>query len=139
MISHLDHLVLTTTDEAACVDFYTRVLGMTLEPFCTGGDPALNGLLAGTGGFTITTPPPRLPHLRAGRHQALRVTGHSWCQRAHSVEPRGDAGPHQGRLKPPGAKKLSNQQLVTLVLLEEKAIFIFFQVTTQVAFQLEAQ
>ncbi|SDN00878.1 VOC family protein [Polaromonas sp. JS666] len=38
MISSLDHLVLTTSDEAACVDFYTRVLGMTLETF-TGGTP----------------------------------------------------------------------------------------------------
>lgn len=38
MISHLDHLVLTTNDESACVDFYTRVLGMTLETF-TGGTP----------------------------------------------------------------------------------------------------
>lgn len=38
MISHLDHLVLTTSDEAACMDFYTRVLGMTLETF-TGGTP----------------------------------------------------------------------------------------------------
>jgi catechol 2,3-dioxygenase-like lactoylglutathione lyase family enzyme len=26
MIDHLDHLVLTTSREAACVDFYTRVL-----------------------------------------------------------------------------------------------------------------
>ncbi len=33
MIDHLDHLVLTTTDEARCVDFYVRVLGMTLETF----------------------------------------------------------------------------------------------------------
>jgi len=38
MISHLDHLVLTTADEAACTDFYTRVVGMTLETF-TGGTP----------------------------------------------------------------------------------------------------
>ncbi len=38
MIDHLDHLVLTTAHEAACVDFYTRVLGMTLETF-TGGSP----------------------------------------------------------------------------------------------------
>jgi catechol 2,3-dioxygenase-like lactoylglutathione lyase family enzyme len=38
MISSLDHLVLTTSDEKACVDFYTRVLGMTLETF-TGGTP----------------------------------------------------------------------------------------------------
>ena len=40
MISHLDHLVLTTAREAACVDFYTRVLGMTLETFTPkGGQP----------------------------------------------------------------------------------------------------
>jgi len=38
MIDRLDHLVLTTSREAACVDFYTRVLGMTLETF-TGGSP----------------------------------------------------------------------------------------------------
>ena len=38
MISHLDHLVLTTAGEAACIDFYTRVLGMALESF-TGGNP----------------------------------------------------------------------------------------------------
>ena len=38
MIDHLDHLVLTTAHEAACIDFYTRVLGMTLETF-TGGSP----------------------------------------------------------------------------------------------------
>ena len=37
MISHLE--VLTTTDEAACVDFYTRVLGMTLETFVGGSPP----------------------------------------------------------------------------------------------------
>ena len=36
MIDHLDHLVLTTTDRAACVDFYTRVLGMQLETFAGG-------------------------------------------------------------------------------------------------------
>jgi catechol 2,3-dioxygenase-like lactoylglutathione lyase family enzyme len=33
MIDHLDHLVLTTTDETACIDFYTRVIGMHLERF----------------------------------------------------------------------------------------------------------
>jgi len=26
MIDHLDHLVLTTSNEAACIDFYTRAL-----------------------------------------------------------------------------------------------------------------
>ena len=36
MIDHLDHLVLTTSREAACIDFYTRVLGMTLETFGSG-------------------------------------------------------------------------------------------------------
>jgi catechol 2,3-dioxygenase-like lactoylglutathione lyase family enzyme len=36
MIDHLDHLVLTTADRAACVDFYTRVLGMRLETFAGG-------------------------------------------------------------------------------------------------------
>ncbi|MFM8608855.1 MAG: VOC family protein [Burkholderiaceae bacterium] len=39
MISHLDHLVLTTADEAACVDFYTRVMGMRLESFIGGTPP----------------------------------------------------------------------------------------------------
>ena len=40
MIDHLDHLVLTTTDEAACIDFYTRVMGMRLERFVA-GTPAI--------------------------------------------------------------------------------------------------
>ncbi len=38
MIGHLDHLVLTTSRESACIDFYTRVIGMKLESF-TGGTP----------------------------------------------------------------------------------------------------
>src|SRR5882672_12470484 len=36
MIDHLDHLVLTTGNREACVDFYTRVLGMNLETFAGG-------------------------------------------------------------------------------------------------------
>ena len=36
MIDHLDHLVLTTSRKEACIDFYTRVLGMTLETFGEG-------------------------------------------------------------------------------------------------------
>ena len=40
MIDHLDHLVLTTFNEEACVDFYTRVMGMTLESF-VGGTPSV--------------------------------------------------------------------------------------------------
>ena len=38
MIDHLDHLVLTTADEQACVRFYVDALGMRLETF-TGGTP----------------------------------------------------------------------------------------------------
>lgn len=33
MIDHLDHIVLTTADEAACIRFYTDVMGMALETF----------------------------------------------------------------------------------------------------------
>lgn len=36
MIDHLDHLVLTTSNEDACVRFYTEILGMTLETFGEG-------------------------------------------------------------------------------------------------------
>ena len=39
MIDHLDHLVLTTSKEAECVDFYTRVLGMKLDSFIGGTPP----------------------------------------------------------------------------------------------------
>ena len=40
-----------------------------------GTGPALNDLLANTVDFTITTPPPLLPHIRAGKLKALMVTG----------------------------------------------------------------
>ena len=36
MIDRLDHLVLTTTDEAACLRFYVDGLGMALETFGAG-------------------------------------------------------------------------------------------------------
>lgn len=36
MIHHLDHLVLTTTNEQACIDFYVGLLGMTFETFGQG-------------------------------------------------------------------------------------------------------
>ena len=36
MIDHLDHVVLTTAHTRECIDFYTRVLGMTLERFGEG-------------------------------------------------------------------------------------------------------
>jgi catechol 2,3-dioxygenase-like lactoylglutathione lyase family enzyme len=39
VIDHLDHLVLTTADEQACIRFYTEVLGMQLESFVGGTPP----------------------------------------------------------------------------------------------------
>ena len=39
MINHLDHLVLTTAHEAACIRFYTQALGMRLETFVGGTPP----------------------------------------------------------------------------------------------------
>ncbi|MDP9603115.1 UNVERIFIED_ORG: catechol 2,3-dioxygenase-like lactoylglutathione lyase family enzyme [Variovorax paradoxus] len=36
MIDHLDHLVLTTAHEDACIRFYVDVLGMSLESFGAG-------------------------------------------------------------------------------------------------------
>ncbi len=39
MIDHLDHLVLTTSRESECIDFYTRVMGMKLESFVGGTPP----------------------------------------------------------------------------------------------------
>ena len=33
MIDHIDHIVLTTADEAACIAFYVDLLGMKLETF----------------------------------------------------------------------------------------------------------
>jgi catechol 2,3-dioxygenase-like lactoylglutathione lyase family enzyme len=35
MIDHIDHVVLTTRDKAACIHFYTEVLGMKLVTFRT--------------------------------------------------------------------------------------------------------
>ena len=40
-----------------------------------GTGQALTDLLAGTVDFTITTPPPLLPHIRSGKLRALMVTG----------------------------------------------------------------
>jgi catechol 2,3-dioxygenase-like lactoylglutathione lyase family enzyme len=36
LIDHLDHLVMTTTDEAACIKFYVDGLGMKLDTFRNG-------------------------------------------------------------------------------------------------------
>ena len=35
MIDHIDHIVLTTRDQAGCIRFYTEVLGMKLVSFRT--------------------------------------------------------------------------------------------------------
>ena len=35
MIDHIDHIVLTTRDKAACIRFYTEVLGMKMTAFKT--------------------------------------------------------------------------------------------------------
>ena len=35
MIDHIDHIVLTTRDKAACIRFYTEILGMKLVTFRT--------------------------------------------------------------------------------------------------------
>lgn len=70
MIGHLDHLVLTTANAAACVDFYTRVLGMTLESFVGG------------------TPPVTRQAFRFGNQKInLHIKGHEFEPRAHLPVP----------------------------------------------------
>jgi catechol 2,3-dioxygenase-like lactoylglutathione lyase family enzyme len=70
MISHLDHLVLTTTDETACVDFYTRVLGMALETFSAG------------------SPSVQRKAFRFGQQKInLHIRGHEFEPRAHLPVP----------------------------------------------------
>lgn len=71
MIDRLDHLVLTTAHPEACIDFYTRVLGMTLERF----------------GASETLPQGRLA-LRFGRQKInLHVKGAEFEPRAHLPVP----------------------------------------------------
>jgi catechol 2,3-dioxygenase-like lactoylglutathione lyase family enzyme len=41
MIDHIDHIVLTTRDLAACIRFYTEGLGMKLERFRTATEERL--------------------------------------------------------------------------------------------------
>jgi catechol 2,3-dioxygenase-like lactoylglutathione lyase family enzyme len=66
MIDHLDHLVLTTAHEAACIDFYTRVMGMQLESFVGG------------------TPPVERKAFRFGSQKInLHVKGHEFEPKAH--------------------------------------------------------
>ena len=42
MIERIDHIVLTTRDSAACIRFYTEVLGMALVRFATPGGERLS-------------------------------------------------------------------------------------------------
>lgn len=70
MIDHLDHLVLTTARPQACVDFYTRVLGMQLETFIGG------------------TPPVERQAFRFGNQKInLHVQGHEFEPKAHLPVP----------------------------------------------------
>ncbi|MTH64163.1 VOC family protein [Paracoccus shanxieyensis] len=66
MIDHLDHLVLTTTDEDACIGFYVGLLGMRLEEFGAGRKA-----------------------LRFGRQKInIHVKGHEFQPKAHLPVPR---------------------------------------------------
>lgn len=64
---------------------------MTHIPY-RGTGPALNDLLAGTVDFTITTPPPLLPHVRAGKLKALMVTGRARLPALPNVPTATEAG-----------------------------------------------
>ncbi|MEC5212841.1 tripartite-type tricarboxylate transporter receptor subunit TctC [Polaromonas sp. CG_9.5] len=64
---------------------------MTHIPY-RGTGPALNDLLAGTVDLTITTPPPLLPHIRAGKLKALMVTGRTLLAALPNVPTSTEAG-----------------------------------------------
>ncbi|BCX53562.1 MULTISPECIES: VOC family protein [Comamonas] len=70
MISHLDHLVLTTANEAQCIRFYTEVLGMRLESFI-GGTPAVE----------------RKAFVFGRQKINLHVKGHEFEPKAHTPVP----------------------------------------------------
>jgi catechol 2,3-dioxygenase-like lactoylglutathione lyase family enzyme len=70
MIDHLDHLVLTTANEAECIRFYTDVLGMKLETFVGG------------------TPPVERKALKFGNQKInLHVKGREFEPKAHTPVP----------------------------------------------------
>ncbi len=70
MISHLDHLVLTTANEQDCIVFYTDVLGMTLERFIGG------------------TPPVERKAFKFGNQKInLHIKGHEFDPKAHVPTP----------------------------------------------------
>ena len=70
LIDRIDHIVLTTAHPDACIDFYTRVLGMTVERFIGG------------------TPPVERIAFRFGRQKInLHVKGSEFEPRAHLPVP----------------------------------------------------
>ncbi len=77
MIDHLDHLVLTTGNEAACVDFYTRIMGMALESFVGANTSAASG-----------APPVQRKAFRFGNQKInLHVKGSEFEPKAHLPVP----------------------------------------------------
>ena len=64
---------------------------MTHIPY-RGTGPALNDLLAGPVDFTIPTPPPLLPHIRASKLKALMVTGRTRLAALPNVPTSTEAG-----------------------------------------------
>ena len=64
MITSIDHVVLTTTRPEACIDFYTRILGMRMEVF-------------------VDTDPPR--ERRAFHFGNQKINVHRW---GHEFEPK---------------------------------------------------
>lgn len=66
---------------------------MTHIPY-RGTGPALTDLLAGTVDVTITTPPPLLPHIKAGKLKALMVTGRTRLSALPDVPTAVEAGTH---------------------------------------------
>jgi catechol 2,3-dioxygenase-like lactoylglutathione lyase family enzyme len=76
MIDHLDHLVLTTADEPACIAFYTQVMGMHLDH------------LVHAGGFVGGTPPVERCAFRFGNQKInLHVKGREFEPKAHTPVP----------------------------------------------------
>ena len=76
MIASIDHVVLTTTKPEACIDFYTRILGMRMEVFvdtpvemCATRDPkglyakAQSGTLPNMTGIGQEYEPPEHPEV----------------------------------------------------------------------------
>ncbi|MBA2964854.1 MULTISPECIES: VOC family protein [Ramlibacter] len=77
MIDRIDHIVLTTAREAACIDFYTRVLGMALQTFTP----------AGSGAAAASGPAPRQALVFGRQKINLHVQGAEHEPKAHLPVP----------------------------------------------------